>query len=199
MVYNTALKKPELEPKDKPSLDYFLNIQGNYGFALDLEKDDLPKITEDCDIFYLEPPWRSGYDIFAGRQGRPLGGFYAFVAHLGTILRGIKKPIIVMCSKQDAKLYPTPNFTFETEIKVHHSKCLGLVYNMSQPDFDFYTHIMGAKTNVTLIKQLSLHFNFICDLTCGYGSAVLEFKNAGKNFVAIDSDPRCVGYIHNQL
>jgi len=156
--------------------------------------EPLPREFERCDVFYLEPPWRVGFNEF-NRRAKVDHNYSRFMERLSEVLRSLRVP--VFCVAGDAAVKMLPNPTAKAKIKVHGLGAVLLCYN-SAP---ILPHVEGRKvvTNLECIAALANRFQCVGDLFCGYGLAGRIFLEYGRACVLSDYNAKCIGRIRDTV
>lgn len=173
------------EPPDRP-IDGFAGPAG-LAFAYDLtHPEPLPAAYAQCDVFYSDPPWRSGYERFNRRAGVAGPTYRDFMAALARHVDALGAPVVLVTGKHAAKLLPAADWTVPIQLNEH--AAVGYGYRMPQPP--------GMVTTAPLLLgHLASRYSCIGDFCCGCGNAGRMFAAAGKRFVMSDVNRRCIGYI----
>lgn len=155
------------------------------GVALvhDVTSGPLPSDYSRCDVFYTDPPWRSGYDTFAARAGVLVPSYHDF---MDALVHSIPKdvPAVVVTGKH-AAMHFGPHFRpFPIQLHEHAAVAYSRGFDAS-----------GMTEAEQVGRSLASAYGCVGDPCCGYGNAARWFVEAGKRFVVSDINPNCVGYI----
>lgn len=157
----------------------------------------LPAIYKDCDVFFLDPPWKRGFDLFNARAKNPTAFTYLqFMAQLSTIILGLNRPTYVITGKSEIKRLPVPAFT--QQIKRDGEFYLLAGYHATTP-IPANSLIRNYQTPEGLLSQLAQQHNCIGDFLAGYGAAAVAFHQAKKQFIVSDFVPSCIGVIKKRI
>jgi hypothetical protein len=182
--YHSALQ-PEL---DAPPLQRF-EIGSSVAFMHDLESGPLPSEYASCDLLYVEPPWREGYEEFNARAGVVGRSYRHLMRSIGVAIYASKAPSVVIAGNAIGLLPPPSSVMSST---LHTYRVTVLLYGLSPPT-------CVKPSNESLIRALLQRYDRVGDFCCGYGLTARLALEAGKSFVVSDVNPRCIGYIAKQL
>jgi hypothetical protein len=155
------------------------------GVALvhDVTSGPLPGEYTRCDVFYTDPPWRSGYDEFAARVGILVPSYHDFMdALVFSIPAGI--PAVVVTGKHAALHFGSDYRPFPIRLNEHDA--IAYARGLEVPP---------GQAAEQVGRQLAATYECVGDPCCGYGNTARWFVEAGKRFVVSDLNPRCIGYI----
>lgn len=159
-------------------------VSGGVAFVHDL-MDGLPPAFDGCDVFYADIPWRSGFALFNKRadvaDGRTFPAFMDAV--WGVIAQGT--PTVLVTGLHAGPFLPEPCQLVPLRLNEHDA----VAYCFALAD------IPPVLTAADLLVHLAQRFDRVGDFCCGCGSAARAFVRAGKEFVAADINPQCIGYI----
>lgn len=169
-------------------------INGSVAFVYDIENGKLPKEYDECDVFYTEIPWDKGYEVFNKRADKKGGSYSKFVASLTNIIQSVTydKPLVIVAGKHLYSHIPVPS---------------GVAYGVEFNGYPSMAYFYGIDirdnikvgSNEKIIEALSNEFNRVGDFCCGYGNVGKSFYKKGKSFVMSDINPRCIGYIKENI
>lgn len=169
-----------------------VSVGNSVAFLHNIEKQfRLPSEYDDCDLLYTDIPWRAGYEKFnkwAGIEGSGYKNFIRAVSEI--IIQNKDKAIVIVCGKPELKMLPIPDKVIPVDLNKFPSQ--GVLYGIKWLD---------KVTSTEQLLEMLAHSRFkkIGDFCCGYGSAGRHFAQAGKDFVMSDINPRCIGYIKEEL
>lgn len=179
MKYHSALHKPNSYP-----LVGAIQLGNSFAFSHDLMRKDVPSDYNDCDIFYMEPPWIDGFKIFEDR---------ANISHERTyedLMLGVSKfvflgkPAVIITGKKGLKYLPKPDAE------------AGTILNGAAARVVMYgTTVANVSNCMTILDELAGRYFRVGDPCCGFGRTAKAFKSAGKDFVVSDYNQECIGYI----
>ena len=157
----------------------------------------LPAVYKKCDVFFIEPPWKRGFDLFNARAKTPTAFTYLqFMAQLSGIIVSLNKPTYIITGKSEVKRLPAPNFI--RQIKREGGVYLLAVYNSKNPISAMFMPGDLLTTDM-LLEQLGKQYNCVGDFFAGYGAAAVAFHKAGKEFVVSDFVKSCIGVIKSRV
>lgn len=191
MIYHSSLKKEKFT-------DYDITKDqknGNYVFVWDINKElsqKLDLLYKKCDIFYSEPTWTDGYNIFLKRANNSNSNFNDYCNSLSNFIINNNKEIILLTGKKMIRKLPKFNSFIEIKVNGYSTVCYG--WNI---DLGIYKD--QCKNNFNLIYCLSKDYKFVGDFCCGYGNTGRIFKENGGNFVMSDINAKCVTYVARNI
>ena len=155
------------------------------GIALvhDVTSGPLPSDYQNCDVFYMDPPWRSGYDTFAARAGVLVPPYHDF---MDALVHAIPPDVpAVVVTGRHAAMHFGPKFRpFPVQLNEHAAVAYSRGFDASE-----------AVNTEQVGRRLAATYQRVGDPCCGYGNAARWFVEAGKRFVVSDINPSCIGYI----
>jgi len=185
--YHSALSAFAVTEGDE--IDRF-ELGGSVAMAHDIMRG-LPPEFDKCDVFFMEPPWRSGFEVFNARAGVADQRAYPdFMAAVGRIIESIRRPAYVIIGKADLKLLPRPAATYQLRA-IDGGQYVCAIYNEKVP--------CVAPSEMSLLAMLAHRHECVGDFLCGYGKAAVLFHAAGKRFVASDYVRHCIGVLKRRL
>ena len=155
------------------------------GIALvhDVTSGPLPSEYRRCDVFYTDPPWKSGYDVFASRVGVLVPTYHDFMEALIAAIP--KDAPAVLVTGRHAAMHFGPEFRpFPVRLNEHDAVAYSRGIDAS-----------GMTKADEVGDYLAGTYECVGDPCCGYGNAARWFVQAGKRYVVSDINPRCIGYI----
>jgi len=186
MKYHTALKKEGYEPENIVPETHFV-FDGCTAFQWDIVKNGLSLSYDVCDVFYVDIPWRHGYQKFISKAGQGGSSYEDFIKSLNKVI-SLGVPIVIVAGKSLAKFVPNPEVLFKV-MMVQGSPALAYVFNFKMPEI---------KKTQDIVEYLADRFECLGDFCCGYGFSGDIFYKKGKWFVMSDINPYCVGYIKSR-
>lgn len=168
--------------QEAPTTHGYSSLRG-VAVVHDVTDGPLPTHYQECDVFYSDPPWRSGYGEFTSRAGVLAPPYPVFMeALVAAIPHGI--PAVFVTGKHAARHFPDHYLRFPTQLNEHGA--IAYAYGVD---------LTGLTTAESIGKHLAARYQCVGDPCCGYGNTARWFVQAGKRFVASDVNPRCIGYI----
>jgi len=194
MRYHTAVPSAGLEVEAKPAVTF---LSGNLlAIQNDFALNGIPDQMEDCDVIYVEPPWRRGYEAFNKRAWSTSGVSYAdFMHSLDSELRGFKGHAYVATGPDGIR---------------------SLVGRMGEVPFRIGPHVKGSgllacygpRPGVLagppmhcskFLAMLAKKYKKLGDFCCGYGySGKLFLAYGGESAVLADFNATCIGVIRDE-
>lgn len=180
--YHTALKHGKTTRY--PPMQRF-EVDGSIAFVHDVMTGILPDEYKGCDVFYLEPPWRAGFDEFNRRAGKAYQFTYQdFLDALSRIISKITVPVFMTAGKHwKLKVQPLQG----RSIMLNGFEAVLLSFNVKQG--------CPGDTAEDCIEGLTTHFSRVGDFVCGYGRTGRIFMQNGRSFVMSDHNAECIGNI----
>lgn len=185
-VYHTALAGGRIE--DAPELQW---VSFPDGVAMQHNIwDPLPREFEECDVWYVEPPFRRGYDEFNERAGTgKQPAWNDFRLHLDTMAIRAGVPVVYVSGREAFRYHPAA--TDAVPMKLNGNDVWALCYNIRID----WPH----ETNEQVIRGLADRFKCIGDFACGYGFTGAIARQQGARFVLSDHNAQCIGYVAQRL
>jgi hypothetical protein len=185
-VYSTALSK-NLSPTVKYKYTGDM-IKDNIAFLHNIE-NECPDYYKNVDVFYSEPAWAHGYNLFMNKSKFKSSSFGNYVENICNFIKNFDKPAIIICGKKDSALYKklVPFKSEDIILKIHNCKCVALFYKIDLK--------INFTNNEEILTYISKKYNCVGDFCCGYGNTADVFYNHGKNFVVSDVIDECIAYI----
>lgn len=164
----------------------FARIASGIAFVHDMA-NGWPELMDRADVIYSDLPWTQGYILFHDRAKRRVQMPYTdFIAHVGSILAGIKAPAIMITGKHAIALLMPNEYM---PITLNGDPAVACLWRIG------VNQLENISTETDLLRYLSRVYKCIGDPFCGYGRAGRIFAQAGKQFVMSDLNSVCIGYI----
>lgn len=190
-TYYSALDKTDKAASYPPMQRAEFN--NGVAFRADImEWDSFKHEFDKCDLLYTEMPWRAGHDEFYARASRlPLGDYDEMLKQVSSIIEENRstKAVVMVCGKSFASKLPKPDFT--TPTMLHDYPALVLIYN--------HVGSLNTDTNYTIIDSLAKEYYCVGDFMAGFGNTGQIFAKHNKDFVLSELNPRCIGYMSENL
>lgn len=161
-------------------------FQGSSGVAFvhDIMAGPLPAEYDSCDVFYMDPPWRNGFQTFNERadivDGRAYEEFTtALIAALPADV-----PTVIVTGKHARPFYPDEMDL--TPVRLNEHDAIAYTRHVTLP---------AVATTDDVLSHLARTYQHVGDPCCGYGNTARAFMAAGKRYTVSDINPRCIGYI----
>ena len=181
-MYHSALKS--FKQYDKES--YGFNTLNVAGMIFDIEIDEIPKLFYTAEFVYLEFPYRSGYDVFNNRVNKKGVGFGYLQLKTLEILERLNKPFYIIAEKRMPILKP---------LLIDR-----IYYSAHKSDTYLYSNKpIKAKSTNELQSLLFETYDIGLDFMCGYGNIVVKALEHNKKIIVSDINPKCLGYIYENL
>lgn len=162
---------------------------GSVAFRHDLF-NGLPPDFDQCDVFYADPPWMSGFEVFNARANVSDGRTYRqFAQCFASIVASLRVPAFITFGAGAANFMPQTGRVFP--IRLNGNDCWCYAYNNN-------AHRV-ALTADELLADLAANYECVGDPVCGYGRAARFFRQAGKRFVVSDYNATCIGAIAREF
>lgn len=186
-LYHTALST---EQSDAFPREWWAG-GGCEAFLHDVSNGLAPEFAS-ADILYADLPWQDGYEEFL-RRAAEAGNDAKFLPYgewlyrLNAVLADCGKPWIVVAGKAASRYMGCEWFR---PVRLNGSVAWAMGARAPRPPEDV-TDADG------LLQWLSGNpeYGIIGDFCAGYGRACRVFVEAGKQFVASDINPVCIGHI----
>jgi len=200
-AYHSALKNNKVEIYPDISR---VDSGRSESFCYDIMEDmtgPLPSEYNGCDVFYIEPPWRAGFQVFNDRVKTTAAHGYSFtdfMRRIAYLILGIDAPVIVVWGKEAKRYLPNTNQTIKA---IHNGDpALGYCYNLDKGTYErLFPEIGRDRSSKDIIEILATEFTRAGDFVCGYGNTGRIFRSYGKEFVLSDMNPKCIGYISEHI
>lgn len=169
-----------------------LSFDAGLVFQYDLFDRSYPRAFEECDVFYADLPWRSGWREFERRAGveDQTRTYPAFVAAVCDHVAHYGIPTVLVTGR-----HALPYFTLkpqaQAETALNSNPALALYFNCDR--------ISGAYEAEAILADIASQSSVKCggDFCCGFGRTARRFAAAGKRFVVSDYNPACIRYIED--
>ena len=184
-VYHSALRKEVFTSCECESK----KTDCGEAFVFDITSGFLPKEYDQCDVFYSEPAWLDGYNIFLERANRSNTSDYDdYLKALSKII-STGKPTIMIIGKHAIK--HLPKYDCAADVVLNGYKTNAYSWNCD---------LCGNfSTNNDLIEYVAKKYDVIGDFCCGYGNTLKIAKKYGKKCVLSDINKKCISYITENL
>jgi hypothetical protein len=182
--YHSALTKPLQIDR---TLQRF-ESDGSIVFQHDLF-NGLPPEYDHCDVLYLEPPWKDGYEEFNRRAGVVRLDYGAFIEAINVIIDAVSIPVIVVLGVRSGKYLRAADL--KLPIKLNGAECVAYCFHI--------TELPPCSTTVELLNELAQRYMRIGDPNCGYGIAGSVFATWRRSFVLSDYNGQCIAYCAKTL
>lgn len=144
----------------------------------------LPVEFAACDVWYAEPPYRSGYDVFNGRAGCVDPPWPVFQRRIGRLAEEAPVPVVLAIGRDAIRYHPGADGGLPVK---HNGEPAWLVT---------YRALIGRpQTTDEAIHELMQRHECIGDFCAGYGRTGRIAREHGKRFVMSDHNPVCIGVI----
>ena len=162
---------------------------GRYGIALQYDLMDMApsEAFAQCDVFYSDLPWRSGFDTFEARAGKGGRAYADFLAAAKWHVETFAKPTVFVTGKH-ALAALNPELTYET--RLNGAPALAMCWGLRLAD---------TSSEHAILAEIAARFGCLGDYCCGYGRTGRYAINAGKRYVMSDMNEHCIAYIGDKL
>lgn len=156
-----------------------------YGVALahDVAAGPLPSFYQACDVFYTDPPWRSGNVRFFDRAGVKPRPHESLMRELVAAVPD-DAPAVFVIGKHADSHFGESFARYPVRLNEHDAVAYSRGVDLS-----------GCATAEEVGRLLAGRYARVGDPCCGYGNTAKWFVQAGKQYVVSDINPRCIGYI----
>lgn len=140
---------------------------------------EFPGLFYDCDVFYSDLPWRSGFNVFEARSGIEGRSYKDFIRSIKLHVDHYRKPTVFVTGKH-VLFDINPSAAYPTTLNgaPAMAMCWGITLNWH-------------KSERSILKDLSDRFGTVGDYCCGYGRTGEFFDK----FVMSDYNAACVGHV----
>lgn len=184
-MYHSALKSQGVDQ----NTDICERVESgeSVAFAFDINKCQLPKEYDRCDVLYIEPSWKSGIREFNKRAGVKDYAFLQYKSALESIVGVISIPLVIVAGSD----FNDMPFQKKYYTKLNGYPCFAFVFGKLE--------LQNVESNESILSELADKFNCIGDFCCGYGLSGKIFRRYGKEFVMSDYNKRCINYIKENI
>ncbi len=180
--YHSALK-PAITATPVDRFDWRGNIALTHNLLADPR---LPPPFDPCDVLYVEPPWRAGFEKFNRRAGlTTTATYHDLLAAVSKLITEQPRPTVIITGRHARALLPQPDQTIV--LKLYGATALALLYRTEVTEAPPHTF--------ALIEALARRYNRVGDPMCGYGVTARAFTAAGKAWTVSDLNATCIGHI----
>jgi len=185
--YHSVLR--EEKPGLIPTGHY--KIGKSIAFVHDIMKG-LPGKYWDCDILYAEIPWRQGYEKYNKRARIEIRKYEDFIYMIKEVADSTDIIMVIVDGKEIARKLV---FSQALKVTLNGYGSLALVFN-GKLDKEGIPEGIDVEDLLGILAQ---RYDRIGDFNCGYGNSGRIFLEHGKTFVMSDINPKCIGYISENI
>ena len=186
---NRHMRVDESQIRPLPSHRFHNGI----AFAWDLADDeqDMKVLYRNCDVLYMDPPWRSGYEPFMRKADAEIRVSHEdLLKRIYRLVLDLDVPAVITNSRQAKTCFP--GFT------AHRTRLNGddvTAYFYKEDEIED----LDITDSVSIIRSLLKQYRTIGDPFCGYGRTAELATIAGCDFVCSDVNQRCIGLMAERL
>jgi hypothetical protein len=164
-----------------------VEFPGGVAVAHNLMDDPLPAEFERCDVFWLEPPWRSGVELYANAARVEPATFEALMCRINSLTARYRVPWCVVAGKSAKPFFDRATGAKEVVHPAHGRAILYLFNGAVTPD--------GVQDTEAILSWLAGRHQCVGDPMAGFGNVGRIFVQGGKQCVLSDVNRACISVI----
>lgn len=184
MLYNSALKSKKTSTVITEPTEHF-KLGNSIGQRWNIITEPPPQALYECDVVYCEPPFPAGIKIFDQRAGETTLSYQLFAEKFAAAWETIAVPKYAIINSRLYKKLPKPDGIIKIKLN-HNNEQIAWWNGAPEPQ--------EGCSNLAICNWLGSKFTRMADITCGYGSPLIQFCKAreGNSFFGSDYDPHCI-------